>query len=287
MRAISEPVKSYSQSLGSGLLVQPSQQLPNFGPVLGLWLDLTVGIVGGTASNASNTIDNVISHFAIDDQFGKAIADALGTDLTTLNDILTPRGVRQAPPVITTDVAGAGSAEWHLFLPITVAAADMPAILKLTLNSTASLQNANLVSAGAVTVTLIVRAAYSVGVDQPTLRIKASNPPHQQGDNAVGPYLPQGFQVEALAFFLTGGDADFGYLTLFQGGATFASLMPTHDFTDSDTMLMQSGHLSGEFICRFPVFVVDSTTVATINLSTDTAIRLYSIATIPQKSTGR
>ena len=39
MRAISEPVKSYSQTLGSSLLVQPSQQLPNFGPVLGLWLD--------------------------------------------------------------------------------------------------------------------------------------------------------------------------------------------------------------------------------------------------------
>ena len=286
MRAISEPVKSYLQTLGSGLLVQPSQQLPNFGPVLGIWLDITVALSGATVSVTSNTIDNAISHFALDDQYGKSICDLLGTDLTTLNDILTPRGVRQAPPTITTSAAGAGSANWFVFLPITVAAADMPGILKLTLNTTASLQNAALVAAGAVTFTLIVRAAYSVGVDQPTLRIKVSNPPHQSGDNAVGPYLPQGFQIEALAYTLPA-DANFGYLTLFQNGATFASLMPLHDFAAADVMLMQAGHLSGEFICRFPVFVVDSTTVATINLATDGVIRLYSIATVPQKSTGR
>ena len=285
MRAISEPVKSYAQTLGSSLLVQPSQQLPNFGPVLGLWLDLIVAIAGGTAAATSNSIDNSISHFAIDDQFGKSICDLLGTDLSPINDILTPRGVRQAPPTITTS-GGAGSAEWFLFLPITVAAGDMPAILRLTLNTTASLQNGALTSAGTVTFTLIVRAAYSVGVDQPTLRIKATNPPHQSGDNAVGPYLPQGFQVEALGFTVPA-DANFGYLTLMQNGASFASLMPLNDFKSADVMLMQSGHLTGEFICRFPVFVVDSTTVATINLASDGAIRMYSIATIPQKSTGR
>jgi hypothetical protein len=285
MRAISEPVKTYQTNLGSGLLVQPSQQLPNFGPVLGLWLDLTVAIAGGTAAATSNSIDATISHFALDDQFGKSICDLLGTDLTVVNDILTPRGVRQAPPTITT-AGGNGSANWFVFLPITIAAADMPGILKLTLNTTASLQNGALLSAGTVTFTLVVRAAYSVGVDQPTLRIKASNPPHQVGDNAVGPYLPQGFQVEALAFMLAA-DANFGYLTLFQNGATFASLMPLHDFTSADVMLMQSGHLTGEFVCRFPVFVVDSTSVMTINLATDSVIRLYSIATVPQKTTGR
>jgi hypothetical protein len=46
---------------------------------------------------------------------------------------------------------------------------------------------------------------------------------------------------------------------------------------------MQSGHLSGEFISRWPRFVVDNTSMCTINLGTDSAIRLYSIATIPQK----
>ena len=285
MRAISEPVKSYLSTLAAVLLVQPAQQLPNFGPVLGIWLDLTAEIAGGTAAATSNTIDNVISHFALDDQFGKSICDLYGTDLTIINDVLTPRGVRQEPPTITT-VGGAGSANWFLFLPITISAGDMPAILKVTLAATSSLENGALLSAGTVTVTLLVRCAYSVGVDQPTLRIKASSPPHQLGDNAIGPYLPQGFQVEALAFTLTA-DANLGSLTLFQNGATFASLMPLHDFASADTMLMQSGHLTGEFVCRFPVFVVDSTTVATINLGTDCPIRLYSIATIPQKSTGR
>lgn len=287
MRAISEPVKTYAQVLGAALSVQPSQQLPNFGPVLGIWLDLTVSVTGATVSQTSQTIDNAISHFALDDQYGKSICDLLGPDLTVINDILTPRGVRQPPPAITTNASGAGSANWYLFLPITVSAADMPAILKLSLNPVSALVNASFVSAGTATLNLNVRTAYSVGVDQPTLRIKASNPPHQSGDNAVGPYLPQGFQVEALAFVLTGGDATFGYLTLFQNGATFAALMPLNDFVSADKMLMQSGHLSGEFIARFPVFVVDSTTVATINLATDTVIRLYSIATVPQKSTGR
>ena len=283
MRVISEPVKTYTQTLVSSLVVQPSQLLPNFGPVQGLWLDLTVTLAGATASKASNTIDNVLNQFAIDDQNGKSILSLLGTDLSILNDILTPRGVRQAPPAITTDGGGAGSAEWFLFLPVTIGAGDMPGVLKITFNAASSLQNANLTSAGTAVCVLVVRAGYSVGADQPTLRIQASNPPHQQGDNALGPYLPLGFQVEALAFTLAGGDGDFGYLTLFQGGATFASLMPLHDFTASDVMLMQSGHLSGEFICRFPIFVVDSTTVMTVNLSTDTAVRLYSIATVPQK----
>lgn len=282
MRALSEPVKTYQAALGSSLLVQPSQVCPNFGPLLGVYVDLTVTIAGGTASKTSNTIDNVLSHFAIDDQFGKSIADLLGSDLTVVNDVLQPRGVRTAPPAITTDGAGAGSATWLVFLPITVAAADMPAVLKVTLNAISALQNANLASAGTCNVTMTIRAAYAVESDGPTLRIKASNPPHQQGDNAAGPFLPQGFQVEAIAFVVTD-DAHFGYLTLFHAGATFASLMPASDFTDQDTMLMQSGHLSGEFIGRFPVWEVDSTTVLTINLATDSAIRLYSIATVPQK----
>lgn len=286
MRVISEPVKTYSLNLTSGLQVQPSQVLPNFGPLQGLYLDLTVSLAGATASQASNSIDNVLSHFAIDDQYGKSIADLLGTDLSVINDMLTPRGVRQAAPTISTNTAGAGSAEWFLFLPLTISHKDMPGVVRVTFNSISSLQNGSLTSAGTPTVTLVLRAAYSVGVDQPTLRIQVTNPPNAQGDNAIGPYLPTGFQIEALGFVLTGGDADFGYLTVFQGGATFASLMPLNDFKSQDVMLMQSGHLSGEFICRFPVFVVDSTTVVTLNESTSTAIRVYSIATIPQKREG-
>ena len=283
MRAISEPVKTYAGTLTSGVQAQPSQQLPNFGPVSGLWLDLTVSLAGATASQTSNSIDNAISHFALDDQFGKAICDLFGTDLSFVNDVLTPRGVRQAAPTITTSAGGTGSAEWYLFLPITISIGDMPGILKLVWAAVSALQNGTLTSAGTATVNLVVRAAYSVGVDQPTLRIKASNPPHQLGDNTVSPFLPQGFQVEALAYNLSGGDADFGYLTLFHKGATLAALMPLHDFTAADVMLMQSGHLSGQFICRFPVFVVDSTTNMIINLATDTTIRLYSIATVPQQ----
>lgn len=283
MRVISEPVKTYTQTLVGALVVQASQVLPNFGPVQGLWLDLTVTLAGATASQASNTIDNVLSQFAIDDQFGKSILNFLGTDISIVNDILTPRGVRQSAPAITTSGGGAGTAEWFLFLPVTIGQGDMPAVLKVTFNATSSLQNGALTSAGTAVCTLVVRAGYSVGQDQPTLRIQASNPPHQQGDNNFGPYLPSGFQVEALAFTLAGGDGNFGYLTLFQGGATFASLQPLNDFKSADVMLMQSGHLSGEFICRFPIYVVDSTTVMTVNLSTDTAVRLYSIATVPQK----
>lgn len=282
MRALSQPVKTYQAALAGTLLVQPSQVCPNFGPLLGVYIDLAVALTGATASKESNSIDNVLSHFAIDDQFGKSIADLLGTDLTVINDMLQPRGVRTSPPTITTDGAGAGSATWQVFLPITVESGDMPAVLKVTLNAKSSLQNANLADAGTANVTMTIRAAYAVESDGPTLRIKASNPPHQQGDNATGPFLPQGFQVEALGWVVLD-DAHFGYMSLLHAGAAFASLMPAGDYVDQDTMLMQSGHLSGEFIGRFPVWQVDSTTVLTINLATDSAIRLYSIATVPQK----
>ncbi len=282
MRVISEPVRTYSQALTIAPLVQNSTVLPNYGPIQGIWLDLTVTLAGATAAATSQTIDNVIQTLEIDDQFGKAIVVALGTDLSVLNDMLTPRGVRQAPPAITT-VAGAGTASWFLFLPITIGSADMPGQFKLTLNSLSSLTNGALLSAGAATVTLVVRAAYSVGQDQQTLRITMSNPPHQAGNNEFSPYLPSGFQAEAIAFLLTGGDANFGYLTVLQGGASLATLQPLNDFKSNDVMLMQSGHLSGEFICRFPIFVIDSTTIFTVNLAVDTPVRLYSIAVVPQK----
>lgn len=285
MRVLSEPVKTYTQTLQSGLVIQPSQLLPTFGPVQGLWLDLTVSLTGATTAGTSNSIDNAIQSFLIDDAFGKAIfGNVFGTDLTVLNDILTPRGVRQAPPTITTS-AGAGSAEWYLFLPITISAKDMPANLKLTVNSASSLQNGSLTSAGTATLTLVVRAGYSVGVDQPTLRASITNPPHQQGDNALAPYLPLGLQIEALAVVLPA-DSNYSYSTIYQSGATITTLEPLNDFKSNDVMLMQSGHLSGEFIFRVPVFVVDSTTVFTLNLATDGAIRLYSLATVPQKNVG-
>lgn len=282
MRVLSEPVKTYSQQLSTGPLVQPSQVLPNFGPCAGLTIDLTVTVAGGTATQTSQTIDNLLQHVAIDDQYGKSIMDLLGTDLSIVNDVLQPRGVRTAPPAITTNSAGNGSAEWKVFLPVTIGSKDMPAVLKVTLAPTSALVNAGLVSAGTVNLTLVVRAWYPTE-EQPTLRIKASSPPHQQGDNAIGPYLPSGFQAEAIAFTLAAGDGNFGYLTLMHAGATLTSLEPLNDFVDADTMLMQSGHLSGEFIVRVPIFVVDSTSVMTVNLSTDTALRLYTIATVPQK----
>ena len=284
MRVIDQPVRTFgSVSLGAGPQVQNSTLIPNYGAVAGFWLDLSVTIDAGTASKTSETIDNVISSWEIDDATGKAVVVGLGTDISILNDILTPRGVRQAAPAISTNGSGDGSADWYLFLPITVGAGDMPGQFKISFAAKSAIQNSDLVSAGTCTVTLVVRAAYPIGEDRATLRITMSNPPHQAGDNAFGPYLPGGFQMEALAFVLADGDTDFGYLTFLQGGASFATLAPLNDFVSNDTMLMQSGHLSGEFICRFPVFIVDNTTIMTVNLNTDTAVRLYSIATVPQK----
>jgi hypothetical protein len=283
MRVLSQPVFTYSVTLGPSLQQQNTKLIGYFGPVAGLWFDLTVTLAGGTHSQPSNSIDNVIQQLEIDDAFGKVALQVPGTDLSFLNDLLQPRGVRTSPPTITTDGSGNGTAEWHFYFPYTIAAGDMPAQLKLTFNSTSSLQNGSLTSAGTVTVVFNVRAAYLVGLDNPTLRTTTSNPFHQQGDNTVGNYLPGGFQEEIFAFALAGGDGDFGYLTMFQAGGTFVVQQPLHDFSDADTMLMQSGHLSGEFITRIPQFVVDNTSQVTINLSTDTAIRLYNLATVPQQ----
>jgi len=288
MRVLSQPVFTYSVILTPGLQQQNTKLIGFFGPVAGLWLDLTVTLAGATATQVSNTIDNVIQQFEIDDAFGKVALQVPGTDLSFINDLLQPQGQRTSPPAITTDGAGAGTAEWHFYFPYTVSAGDMPAQLKLTFNGSTALQNAGLTSAGTASVVLNVRAAYLVGIDNPTLRTFTSNPFHQQGDNTVGNYLPAGFQEEIFAFSIAGvgeggGDTAFNYLTIFQGGGTFVVQQPLNDFVDADTMLMRSGHLDGEFITRIPQWIVDNTTQATINLLTDEAIRLYNLATIPQK----
>jgi hypothetical protein len=282
MRVLSQPVFTYSVTLTTSLQQQNTKLVPFFGAVAGFWLDLTVTIASGTHSQASNSIDNVIQQFELDDAFGKVAIQVPGTDLSPINDTLQPQGVRTSPPTITTDSSGNGSAEWHFFFPYTIAVGDSPAQLKVTFNSTSSLQNGSLTSAGTATVVFNVRAAYLVGLDAPTLRTTTANPFHQQGDNNMGNYLPAGFQEEIFMFTLAGGDGDFGYLTQFQAGGTFAVQSPLNDFKDADTMLMRSGHLSGEFITRIPVFIVDNTSMVTINLSTDTAVRFYNIATVPQ-----
>lgn len=286
MRTISFPVNTYARTLSASLpIAEPSIITPNLGPVQGFYAVLTVSIAGGTAAATSNTIDNVLQAIQAQDQFGGVLLDVFGTDLSTLNDILQPRGVRTAPPTITT-VAGAGSATWSVFLPVTCGAKDMPAKFQVTWAPSTVLQNGALLSAGTVTVTFAVRAAYSSNTDQPTLRVKAQSTPHQLGDNSLQPYLPNGEQVEALAWTLAtpgAADANFAYTTLTVGGAFFLNQAGAADFTQQDTMLMQSGHLVGEYIARVPVFVVDSTTTFNIRLNVDSPIRLYTISTTPQK----
>ena len=283
MRTINHPLYTQSKTLTTVPQIIPSQSLPNFGPVEGFYIALDVTIAGGTFSKASNPIDCVIQDFKIKDAFGKVCVDAVSTgDLPTILDMISPRGVRVTPPAITTDGSGAGSASWHAFIPYTIAAGDMPAVIDLTIAPASSLQNANLTSAGTVTVTLDVRIAYATDGDRPTLRTDIGSPPHKSGSNPIGPYLPGGMSLVGLAFTLAGGDGDFNYLTSTHRGVLLDNQASLAQFQEIDAELMQSGHLSGEFITRYPMFVVDSTSTMELNLSSDTAIRLFSMAVVPQ-----
>jgi hypothetical protein len=284
MRTKQFPIQTYSRTLASATIPEAQVIIPDLGPLQGLYMYLTVTLAGATASQASNTIDNTISTFTGQDQAGEILLNVHGaTDLLVLNDILQPRGVRTSPGTITTNSAGAGSATWSFFLPFTVSAKGMPAKLNLTWNPVSSLQNGSLTSAGTVTVSLKVSGAYSTATDQPSLRVRATAVPYATGDNYIQQYLPNGEIVEALAFYITGGDGDFSYVTLTAGGQFLLNMQDVNQFTQQDTMLMQSGHLSGEFICRVPVFQVDSTTTFDVNESTGSAITLYTISTAAQQ----
>lgn len=284
MRTKQFPIQTYSRTLTSATIPEAQVIIPDLGPLQGLYMYLTVTLASATASQASNTIDNTISTFTGQDQAGEILLNVHGaTDLLVLNDILQPRGVRTSPGAITTDSAGAGSATWSFFLPFTVGAKGMPAKLNLTWNPVSSLQNGSLTSAGTVTVSLKVSGAYSTATDQPSLRVRATAVPYATGDNYIQQYLPNGEIVEALAFYITGGDGDFSYVTLTAGGQFLLNMQDVNQFTQQDTMLMQSGHLSGEFICRVPVFQVDSTTTFDVNESTGSAITLYTISTAAQQ----
>lgn len=283
MRVTDQPLQTFATTLGVGPQTQPGKIIPALGPVMGFWLDLTVSLTGATASKTSNTIDNAIAILEIDKGDGESVLTALGTDLSTINDMLQPRGVRQAPPAITTSAGGAGSAEWHFFFPWSMASADVAnAQFKVTAGSSTALQNANLTSAGTAVWTLNVRVAYAVGTEQPTLIAKIVTVTGVAGDNDLQAFLPNGFQVEGLCTLIAA-DADLGWSQLQTGGALLEAQAAPNDFIDADTMLMQSGHLTGEFLHRLPVFVVDSTTVFNLNLASPSSIRLISLATQPQK----
>lgn len=288
MRVIPFPITTYSRTLAATSLVEPQVIAPNLGPLQGLYMTLTVAIAGGTDTQTSNSIDNIISAFQCQDDAGEVLLDIHGyPDISVLNDILQPRGVRTAAPAISTSGAGAGTATWSFFLPFTVMAKGMPGKINLTWAAGSALQNGGLASAGTVTVLLRVTGAYSTATDQPSLRVKSINVPHGSGDNNVQAFLPNGEQVEALAFVLAADyagntDNNLGYETLTAGGAFLVDQEVAGEFIQQDVMLMQSGHQGGEYINRIPVFVVDSRTTLRINLVNDDTIILYTISTTPQ-----
>jgi hypothetical protein len=286
MRQLNQSIKTYSVTLGSSSLAQSAKQIPNYGPVQGLDFKLTVTVAGATASETSDSIDRVIDSLSLETNKGKTIANLVGTDLTVINDVLSPIGHRVAPPTITTDSNGNGSATYSLFLPISIGAADMPAVAKVTFAPDSALESSTLTSPGTVTAVWDVRASYSTS-KLDTLFIKSSNPPVGDGENALAPYLPQGLEVRALCLDLgTGGDAAVEYVTLLQDGAALLSREPIWSFANDDNALMVSGHLSGEVIVRVPVFTVNSTTVLDLDLNASgTPVRLYSFAIRPQKNT--
>jgi hypothetical protein len=283
MRTINHPLYTQSKTLTNVPQVIPSQSLPNFGPVEGFYIALDVTIAGGTHSEPSNAIDSVLQSLKIKDAFGKVALDATAAgDLPTILDMISPRGVRVTPGAITTDGSGNGTASWHAFLPYTIGAGDMPAVFDLTFAPSSSLQNASLTSAGTVTVTLDVRVAYATDGDRPTLRTDIGSPPHKSGNNPLGPYLPGGMMLVGLALQLAGGDGDFNYLTTTHRGVLLDNQATIAQFQEIDAEIMQSGHLSGEIITRYPAFQVDSTSTMEMNLLSDTAIRLFSMSTMPQ-----
>jgi hypothetical protein len=289
MRQINASIKDYSVTLGSSSLVQSSKQIPNYGSVQGLSFALTVALAGATAS-VTNTVrvDTVIDHLTIETNKGKTIMDITGADLTVINDVLNPIGHRVTAPEVTTDSSGDATENYNLFLPISIDAMDMPAIIKTTFAPASVLQDTNLTSSGTVTVTWKVRASYSTGSAK-TVFIKASNPPVQSGENSFAPYLPQGMEVQSIVVKFTdtssSSDSDLDYITLMSQGAALLLQSPAYDFSNDDQALMISGHLFGEFILRVPIFVVDSTTILNVNLNTSTTCRVYSFATKPQKNT--
>jgi hypothetical protein len=288
MRQLSQGIKDYSVTLGSSSLAQSAKQIPNYGSVQGLDFELLVSLAGATASVTSTvTIDNVIDSISIETVKGKTIANLVGTDLTVINDVLSPIGHRVTPPGVTTDSNGnVNGLKYRLFLPISISQADMPAVVKVTFAPASALESSTLTSAGTVTVVWNLRASYSTA-KLDTLFVKASNPPVGDGENALSPYLPQGFEVRALCVNLPGGDdIDLGYITLLQDGAALLSREPNWSFANDDDALMVSGHLSGEFIVRVPVFTVNSTTVLDADLTASgLPLRLYSFAIRAQKNT--
>lgn len=283
MRNTTGPIQTYSRTLAATVLPEAQVIVPNQGPLQGVWFNLTVTVAGGTASQTSNTIDNTIATIQGMDDNGQTLIDVHGSqDLLILNDMLQPQGYRTTPPAIAANASGNGSAAWQFFFPFTVSGKTMPAKINLTWAAASSLQNASFISAGTVTVVLKLTAAYSVSTDQPSLRVRAIPVPHTNSDNYSQSFLPNGETVEALAIVIAA-DADLDYVTLQSGNQFILNQMTSDEFAANDAMLMRSGHLSGELICRVPAFVIDSTCVLDTKLVTDSAITIYTVTSLPQQ----
>lgn len=285
MRGIDASIFSFSRDMPTGRTPEGTVAIPGLGSIRGFNLRLTEDAPDAGGTIVATRISAMIDRFVIRSRSGETLVSLSGLQLERIANELSPTGVD-----IDADAPGDGTAvEYLRFIPISIAAADMPAFVDFTWAPLSALYSVA-PTAGSTAVTASMRGLYTREDGVRTTRVKAFTPTHAAGNNSIGHMLPVGEEVQHFLILPNDGgsnplaDADVSTFTLsLNGFQMLEAATVAGKFEPEDEEFRRDGHNDGVLNVRAPIFTVNTAVLVTLNLGTDADFDVVTASRVPQE----
>lgn len=271
---VREVYNSGTQNISTGTLQLAPVKCNAYGHINGIMVSVGTTLTVGTGTvNTSNNIIQVVNHLTIRDKASKPILDCTGAQLRKVQKVLSLRDgynwgtLRKGQYTAPTALASVATLQTETFeLPFSVIVQDQPITVELTLDVLATLFS----TVGTATATAIVKfASQNIQVPVPgaeTQRlytVTAANAITSETDYAF--VLPRTVTIDIVAIDLTA-DANLTDMTIKpKGGNVGVDRLNQVYWNMFDTFNMTSGHLAGFFFPIIAPFVVNDSTIFSVN----------------------
>ena len=273
MRSIDQNIETISRNLSAAVVPQSTFRIPQLGDLAGFNIRTTLKNASGETIVANTSIAQMLDRIQIRDVNGIVVLNVTGRQLVRIANQLSAVGDNVFAPATP---AGTGLQQYARTMPLSIAMDDLPAFVDITWAAKTALYST---TSGETAVSLAMRGSFTRKADRVapvrTVRIKASTPPPQAGDNSLGEYLPKGEVVEKLLLLPNDAganplaDGDISSVRLSQRGFNLIDgASPATRFIPDDVEYRRDGHNDGEINFRIPIFEATEATQINVNLGT-------------------
>lgn len=287
---IREVYNSGTQTITSGTLPLAPVKCNAYGHINSLFVDISVTTNDGTSGVVitTNTVDQVINRLTIRDKNSKPILDCLGSQLEKAIFVLSCRDgynwgtLRKGQYTAATALSDASDVTAQTNrrqIPFGVTVTDQPISVELTFDVLATLFSTIGTGTPATATAAVTIATENIQQALPnaeTQRIYAFTAPAAITSETDYSYaLPRTVTIDTIAVDMTT-DAQLTDLTLKpKGGNVGLDRVKQKYWNMWDTFMFVSGHLAGFFIPNIAPFVVNDSTVFSVNPASSTTPVFY------------